>query len=123
MRQVEELKIYFCKMHITYNDEELSIFTKIAEAGEEIKTPVYLIGGVVRDKLLGRPTKDADIVCVGDGLALAKKAASYFTPTPNVSFFKNFGTAQFRLEDGLEIEFVGARKESYQVHSRNPEVV
>jgi len=75
----------------------------------------------VRDKLLGRQTKDADIVCVGDGIALAHAVAKKFRPAPQVSYFKNFGTAQLKLED-WEIEFVGARKESYAVHSRKPSV-
>lgn len=84
--------------------------------------PCYLIGGFVRDKILDRPTKDADIVCVGDGLRLAKLVSEQFSPAPKVSYFKNFGTAHFRLADGFDLEFVGARKESYRSHSRNPEV-
>ncbi len=83
--------------------------------------PCYLIGGFVRDKLLGRPTKDADIVCVGDGIALAHAVARLFSPEPKVAFFRTFGTAQMRI-DGWEIEFVGARRESYTFDSRNPEV-
>ncbi len=84
--------------------------------------PCYLVGGFVRDKLLNRPTKDADFVCVGDALQLAQTAAKAFVPHPKVSLFKNFGTAQFRLPDGFDLEFVGARKESYQRHSRKPHV-
>lgn len=83
--------------------------------------PCYLIGGFVRDKLLHRKTKDIDIVCVGDGIELAKKAAKFFHNHPQVNFFKNFGTAQIRSED-FEIEFVGARTESYAHHSRKPQV-
>ncbi len=83
--------------------------------------PVYLIGGFVRDKIIGRPTKDADIVCIGDGIFLASKVAQHFHPKPPVSYFKNFGTAQIRLPD-IDIEFVGARKESYREESRNPAV-
>jgi len=84
-------------------------------------TPAYLIGGFVRDKLIGRPTKDADIVCVGDGISLAHKVADTLHPRPNVSYFKNFGTAQIKWSD-WEIEFVGARRESYRDHTRKPDV-
>ncbi|HEY1202006.1 MAG TPA: tRNA nucleotidyltransferase, partial [Niastella sp.] len=62
-------------MDIKCNDKELFVFKKIAHAAEELGVPAYVIGGVVRDKLLGRPTKDADIVCVGDGIQLAHKVA------------------------------------------------
>ncbi len=84
--------------------------------------PCYIIGGFVRDKLIGRKTKDADIVCVGDGIELAHRVAGHFSPKPTVAYFKKFGTAQIKL-DGFEIEFVGARKESYRYHSRNPDVL
>jgi poly(A) polymerase len=108
-------------MEIACTERELFIFKKIAHAAEELGYPAYIIGGFVRDKIIGRPTKDADIVCVGDGIQLAHKVADRFQPRPHVSFFKTYGTAQIKLED-LEIEFVGARKESYGYHSRNPEV-
>lgn len=97
------------------------IFKKISHVASELNLPCYLIGGFVRDKIIGRATKDADIVCLGDGIALAHKVAERFNPTPTVAFFKNFGTAQIKLGD-VEIEFVGARKESYRAESRNPEV-
>ena len=109
-------------MDIQLTAREKGIFEKIAAAAEETGLPCFLIGGFVRDKLLNRPTKDADIVCVGDGLQLAEKVAQKFRPLPKVSFFRNFGTAAFKLGDGFELEFVGARKESYRHHSRNPEV-
>jgi len=108
-------------MEISCTDRELFIFNKISHAAAELGVPAYIIGGFVRDKLLGRQTKDADIVCIGDGISLAHKTAERFNPKPYVSFFKNFGTAQIKIE-GWEIEFVGARKESYQYHSRNPQV-
>ena len=84
--------------------------------------PCYLIGGFVRDKILERPTKDADFVCVGDGMLLATEAAKHFKPAPKLSLFKTYGTAHFRTVDGFDLEFVGARKESYRLESRNPEV-
>jgi poly(A) polymerase len=110
-------------MDINCSDTELEIFQKIAKAAWGLDYPCYVIGGFVRDKLLGRPTKDADFVCVGDGLKLAEAAARQFRPQPRVSYFKNFGTAHFKMPDGFDLEFVGARKESYRSHSRNPEVL
>src|SRR6201989_254955 len=108
-------------MEIACTPEELSLFERIGSVAQQMDVPCYLIGGFVRDKLIGRPTKDADIVCVGDGIALAHKVAESLQPVPSVSYFKNFGTAQIKWED-WEIEFVGARKESYRAESRNPEV-
>lgn len=128
-------------MYINCSDTELGILKKIAAAAQKLEVPCYLIGGFVRDKILGRPTKDMDIVCVGDGIALAAAVAQQFTPTPEVHFFKNFGTAQIKIHvnniinktqsssfpplgDGgvFDIEFVGARKESYDFSSRKPAV-
>ena len=108
-------------MDIQCSDKELLVFEKIARAAAAMQTPCYLIGGFVRDKIIGRPTKDADIVCVGDGIQLAHKVAESLQPRPAVSFFKNFGTAQIKWDD-WEVEFVGARRESYRAESRNPEV-
>ena len=108
-------------MHIPCTDKELFLFNKIARAAEELGMPAYLVGGFVRDKIMGRDTKDIDIVCIGDGIALAHQVAGRFDPVPDVNFFKNFGTAQIKT-GGLEIEFVGARKESYQFDSRKPAV-
>ncbi|MGZ3949851.1 MAG: CCA tRNA nucleotidyltransferase [Flavisolibacter sp.] len=109
-------------MEIKVTDIELEIFDKIARAAAELKYPCYLVGGFVRDKILERPTKDADFVCVGDALKLAEQSSRLFKPQPKVSYFKNFGTAHFKMPDGFDLEFVGARKESYRSHSRNPEV-
>lgn len=109
-------------MDIHCTDKELFVLKKVAHAAQELDMPCYLIGGFVRDKILDRPTKDADFVCVGDGLSLAKQASEKFNPLPKVNYFKNFGTAHFKLPDGFDLEFVGARKESYRSHSRNPEV-
>lgn len=108
-------------MFINCTDKELFIFKKIAQAASQLGQDAYVIGGFVRDKLLDRPTKDADIVTVGDGIALAHAVAALFHPVPPVAFFKNFGTAQIRIDD-REIEFVGARTESYRQESRNPDV-
>ncbi|MBX2924089.1 MAG: HD domain-containing protein [Chitinophagaceae bacterium] len=109
-------------MFIDCSEKERFIFKKIAHAAEQLGTECYIIGGFVRDKILGRKTKDADIVCLGDGIELAHTVARQFTPSPKVSFFKNFGTAHIKADD-LDIEFVGARKESYRYHSRKPEVM
>jgi tRNA nucleotidyltransferase/poly(A) polymerase len=108
-------------MQIECTAKELFLFKKIAKAAEELSIPCYLIGGFVRDKLLGRDTKDADIVCIGDGIKLAHAVAELFNPKPSVAYFKKFGTAQIKIP-GFEIEFVGARKESYAEHSRKPAV-
>jgi poly(A) polymerase len=108
-------------MDIQCTEKELFILKKIAHAAQDAGMPCYVIGGFVRDKILGRATQDADIVCVGDGIRLARETAKRFNPPPYVSYFKNFGTAHIKA-DGLEIEFVGARRESYRYHSRKPDV-
>lgn len=108
-------------MDIQLSDKERAIINKIAQTAQQLGLESYLIGGFVRDKILNRRTKDADIVCVGDGIELAKAVAQTFKPVPEVSYFKNFGTAHIHTSD-FEIEFVGARKESYKQHSRKPEV-
>jgi poly(A) polymerase len=100
-----------------------TIFPVIAQSAAELHLEAYLVGGFVRDLLLSRPSKDIDVVCVGSGIELAHRVAENwgksFGHTPQVSFFKNFGTAMLRAGD-WEVEFVGARKESYQRDSRNP---
>lgn len=103
------------------SQREQFVFNKIAATADELGMEVYLIGGYVRDKLLGRQTKDIDLLVVGDGLMLAKKIAERFQPNPPVSLFKTYGTAQIKLPD-LEVEVVGARKESYREDSRKPDV-
>lgn len=108
-------------MDISCSREEQSLFEHIARTAAGQQVACYLIGGFVRDKLIGRTTKDADIVCTGDGIALAQAVARGLPGKPTVHFFKNFGTAQFKL-DGFDVEFVGARKESYRQDSRKPEV-
>jgi len=74
-------------MVIDCSSKELFIFKKIANAAAELNMPAYIIGGFVRDKIIGRPTKDADIVCLGDGIALANQVADRFSPKPPVAFF------------------------------------
>ncbi len=108
-------------MDITCTREETGLLEKIATVASEQSASCYLIGGFVRDKLLGRTCKDVDIVCIGSGIDLAHAVAAQLKPQPKVSFFKNFGTAHFNWK-GFDVEFVGARKESYQSHSRKPEV-
>lgn len=108
-------------MYINCSNEELPIIEKITLAAHTLQLPAWLVGGFVRDKIIGRPVKDIDVVCLGDGIQLAHTVAGLFQPEPEVHFFKNFGTAQIKTS-GFEIEFVGARKESYRQHSRKPEV-
>lgn len=108
-------------MDIKCTDKELFIFKKIAHAAKDLGMDAFLIGGFVRDKIIARETSDADIVTSGDGIQLAHRVAALFNPPPQVSFFKNYGTAHIRT-GGFDLEFVGARKESYKYHSRNPEV-
>lgn len=93
------------------------IFSIISEQALELEVRAYVIGGYVRDSLLKRKSKDIDIVVEGSGIELAQKVAT--TVGANVTVFKNFGTAMLKWKD-LEIEFVGARKESYRANSRKP---
>ena len=113
--------LIFAPMDIQCTDKELQILNLIADAAKAKGIKCYVIGGFVRDKLLMRETKDIDIVCIGDGIELAHQVASLLKPKPYVNYFKNFGTAQIIAGD-IEIEFVGARKESYTYDSRNPVV-
>ena len=94
------------------------VFKVVSQIVTEQGLEAYVIGGYVRDLILERPSKDIDIVVVGNGMDLAKKAADILR-VKKVSFFKNFGTAQFVYKD-LDVEFVGARKESYHRDSRKP---
>src|SRR5688500_706198 len=95
------------------------IFEQISAVADKLQLETYVVGGYVRDLLLQRPSKDIDFVCVGSGIALAQKVAAALGPGVNVSIFKSFGTAQIMYGD-LELEFVGARKESYRSDSRKP---
>lgn len=106
-------------MIFAITEEEQELFRIIQKAAISIEAPTYVIGGYVRDRLLARETKDLDIVCVGDGISLAYEVAGYLRPIPRVTVYKRFGTAMLRHRD-REIEFVGARKESYRSDSRKP---
>ena len=108
-------------MDINCTPKELAVLKIIAGAASSFNMPCYLIGGFVRDKIIGRPTKDMDIVCLGDGILLAQMVADKFDNKPTVNFFKTFGTAQIKSSE-FDIEFVGARKESYNYDSRKPVV-
>ena len=99
------------------------IFNVISKASKELQIDSYVIGGFVRDFFLKRGTaKDIDVVTIGSGIELAKKVAELLPNNPKVQVFKTYGTAMLRYKD-IEVEFVGARKESYTEDSRNPEVV
>jgi len=98
------------------------VFKIVAKASSMLNMDSYVIGGYVRDFILNRSnSKDIDIVTVGSGIDLAKKVSNLIPERPKVSIFKNYGTAMLKT-DGIELEFVGARKESYQKNSRNPAV-
>lgn len=96
------------------------VFKVASQIVSEQGLEAYVVGGFVRDLILGRPSKDIDIVVVGNGLELAKACAEKLR-VKKVSFFDHFGTAHFIYKD-LDIEFVGSRKESYNEHSRNPQI-
>lgn len=100
---------------------ERQVFQLIGDTAKELGFPAYVVGGYVRDRLLARPSKDMDIVCVGSGIELAQNVAFKLLPRPRVTVYKRFGTAMIK-HNGLEIEFVGARQESYRHDSRKPTV-
>ncbi len=95
------------------------VFKNIADAAVEMQQETCVIGGYVRDLLLGRQSKDIDIVTLGSGINLARNVAKRLKPRPSVSYFKKFGTAHLEYNDFI-VEFVGARKESYRSDSRKP---
>ncbi len=102
------------KQHLTN-----PIFSIVSEVAEEMNVKTFVIGGYVRDIILKRPSKDIDIVVIGSGINLAEKVAKKIGNKTHVAVFKNFGTAMLKFND-YEIEFVGARKESYRSDSRKP---
>ena len=93
------------------------ILNLIGEAADKVET--YVVGGYVRDLVMGKESKDIDVVCVGSGIDLAKKVVSLLPGKTQINIFKNFGTAQIKFSN-QDIEFVGARKESYRSDSRKP---
>ncbi len=112
-----------------YSDEELAeildqkIFHQISEAADHLGVECYVVGGYVRDIFLERSSDDIDVVVVGSGIEVAKELKHRLGRHAHLSVFKNFGTAQVKIggvEDGLEVEFVGARRESYSHDSRKP---
>lgn len=97
------------------------VFQEVGAVADALQLETYVVGGYVRDLILDRPSKDVDFVCVGSGISLAQKVAQSLGPGVKVTIFKSFGTAQIVYQD-LELEFVGARKESYRRESRKPVV-
>ena len=112
-------------MNFTEVLDKHAVFQVIAQVAQSLGMEAYVVGGFVRDLLLERPSKDIDFVCVGDGTVLAQAVAQALQSLPGhtteVSVFKNFGTAMVKHNE-YELEFVGARKESYRSDSRKPEV-
>lgn len=102
-------------------DNERKILEIVSYAAAKMQVPAYVVGGYVRDRLLARTSKDIDIVCVGSGIELAERVAGELHPVPRIAIFQRFGTAMIKHRD-LEVEFVGARKESYRHDSRKPAV-
>lgn len=105
----EELKQHF----------SAEIFRQISETADQLGLECYVVGGYVRDIFLQRPSKDIDVVVVGSGIAMAEALGRRLGKGAHIAVFKNFGTAQLKFR-GLEVEFVGARKESYTHNSRKP---
>lgn len=106
-------------MKFSFSPQEEEIIRKISTVAEELNYPTYIVGGYVRDKIIRRTSKDMDIVSVGSGIEVAQALAHKLKPSPKVNIYSRFGTAMLRHDD-FEIEFVGARKESYSSDSRNP---
>lgn len=111
-------------MKILTNEEiaqriDTRLFRMLSDTVDEMGLEAYIVGGYVRDMILERPSKDVDVVVVGSGIELAKNFAKKLGKGAHCSYFKNFGTAQVKWH-GEEVEFVGARKESYQRDSRKP---
>lgn len=105
--------------HIQPNEKE--IFDIVSNTAKALNVPAFVVGGFVRDRLLSRPSKDMDIVCLGSGIGLAENVAKRMHPQPKIVVYERFGTAMLRYKN-VEVEFVGARKESYRRDSRKPSI-
>jgi putative nucleotidyltransferase with HDIG domain len=105
-------------MNFTKDLSGISVFSEVAKVAKGLGFETYVVGGYVRDLLLTRPCKDIDFVCVGSGIELAEAAAKQLGHV-QVTTFKNFGTAMIKFQE-YDLEFVGARKESYRQESRKP---
>jgi poly(A) polymerase len=99
--------------------DQQEIFARVGRIADQLGMETYVVGGYVRDLILKRPSKDIDFVCVGSGIQLAHAVAASFDKHVPLNVFKNFGTANIRLDD-WDVEFVGARRESYRHDSRKP---
>lgn len=108
-------------MNLKQDLNKVSIFQIISDVAEDSGLETYVVGGYTRDLILGRECTDIDFVCVGSGIELAKKTKQKLGGKGEIQIYKNFGTARIRWKE-YELEFVGARKESYQRHSRKPVV-
>lgn len=109
-------------MSFEFYEDELQLLRCVGKVADDLSMDAYIVGGYVRDRLLNRPTKDLDFVCIGDGVKFAENVAiSLGIDSQKVVVFKRFGTAMLRYQDS-ELEFVGARKESYSKDSRKPSV-
>ena len=109
-------------MVFNIEEGERKILIEIGKVADTLNYQTFVVGGYVRDRLLGRENKkDIDVVCVGSGIKLAEQVVEQLRPKPRLVVYRRFGTAMFRHR-GMEIEFVGARKESYRKDSRKPAV-
>jgi putative nucleotidyltransferase with HDIG domain len=108
-------------MNISFTEYENELLNAVAEAGEKLNIEAFVIGGFVRDKILGRACKDLDFTCIGDGIELARKTSELLKNKNEIIVYRNFGTAMIKSK-GFILEFVGARKESYNFNSRKPVV-
>lgn len=110
------------KVVFNIEEDERKILIEIGKVADTLNYQTFVVGGFVRDRLLGRENKkDIDVVCVGSGIKLAEQVVEKLRPKPRLVVYRRFGTAMFRHR-GMEIEFVGARKESYRKDSRKPAV-